>query len=305
MLTLHKVSEVVNWRKTSLGDRNKISIGFVPTMGCLHEGHASLIKKSKRENDYTVVSIFVNPSQFAPGEDLDKYPRTLHDDKDLLMSLGVDVLFAPNASEMYPQGIPLKVDEQKGPFVTVLGVSEMLEGKTRPNFFRGVATVVIKLLHIVSPDVAYFGQKDIQQFVVLKTMTTQLFMDVRLEMGPIVRDSNGLALSSRNKYLCPESLNIASNIYKGLDAARHRIEREKVNVSRADILDLIQQEWAPFDDFIIDYVSVADLKTLTEVESISQGSNDKTPRYVLSCAVYVKDKMEPNCVVRLIDNILI
>ena len=153
--------------------------------------------------------------QFAPTEDLDSYPRTFDQDKALLEEAGVDVLFAPQAREIYPRGIPLEVEKQEGPFVSVLGVSEKLEGMTRPNFFRGVATVVAKLFNIVSPDNAYFGQKDLQQFVVLQTMVNELFFDLKLVMMPIKRSRSGLALSSRNKYLCEESLEVSSNIFKG------------------------------------------------------------------------------------------
>lgn len=299
------VQEVTQWRTGAVGDRRKISIGFVPTMGCLHAGHASLIKQCRESNDYVVVSIFVNPSQFAPTEDLDKYPRTLANDIDLLKELNVDVLFQPSPHEMYPQGIPLHVSEQRGPFVTVLGVSEMLEGSTRPNFFRGVATVVTKLLNIVMPDVAYFGQKDIQQFIVLNVMVQELFVNTKLVMMPICRDSSGLALSSRNKYLCQDSLKVASSIYAGLSAATTLIKEQECVVERETILTKIGHIWEPYvqsGDFEIDYISIADIKSLAEKREIKPQEDGLT---VISCAVYVRDRKHPETQVRLIDNIIL
>ncbi|KOG98760.1 pantoate--beta-alanine ligase PAN6 [Saccharomyces eubayanus] len=309
MRVFHTVEEVVQWRTQELKDtRSRESIGFVPTMGCLHSGHASLISKSVSENTYTVVSIFVNPSQFAPTEDLDNYPRTLPDDIKMLESLNVDVLFAPNAHVMYPQGIPLNVEKQRGPFVSVLGLSEKLEGETRPNFFRGVATVVTKLFNIVMADVAYFGQKDIQQFIVLQCMVDELFVNTKLQMMPIVRNSSGLALSSRNKYLCPKSLKIAENLYRGLKAAEIAIKglASGARLSRSEIIDIVTQIWAPYvdsHDFKIDYISLADFKTLDEL-SLVENTREQQP-LVISCAVYVTDRENPNTIVRLIDNIVI
>lgn len=299
MKVVHTIQEVREWHRDARG-----SVGFVPTMGCLHAGHASLFEQSLKDNDFTVASIFVNPSQFGPTEDLDQYPRTLKEDTKLLEELGVDLLFAPNAREIYPQGIPLDVNEQKGPFVSVLGVSEMLEGSTRPNFFRGVATVVAKLLNIVAPDVAYFGQKDIQQFIVLDTMVRQLFFDTRLRMMPIKRDENGLALSSRNKYMSEETAQIASNIYKGLQKGYQRVLDSKTPISREILETEIKQVWQPFvasGDFELDYLSIADSKTLTEVPEI----NPSDAHVVISCAVYVNDRKNKSVRVRLIDNILI
>ncbi|CAI4039623.1 hypothetical protein SMKI_09G0290 [Saccharomyces mikatae IFO 1815] len=309
MKIFHTVEEVVQWRTQDLRDtRCRETIGFVPTMGCLHSGHASLISQSVKENTYTVVSIFVNPSQFAPTEDLDNYPRTLPDDIKLLESLKVDVLFAPNARVMYPQGIPLDVEKQKGPFVSVLGLSEKLEGKTRPNFFRGVATVVTKLFNIVMADVAYFGQKDIQQFIVLQCMVNELFVNTRLQMVPIVRNGNGLALSSRNKYLCPESLKISENLYCGLKAAENAIRNLAPGrcLSRLEIIDIVTEKWAPYidsHDFKVDYISLADFRTLDEL-SVVESTRDQQS-LVISCAVYVTDREKSGTIVRLIDNIVI
>ncbi|KAL3229163.1 Pantoate--beta-alanine ligase [Nakaseomyces bracarensis] len=302
MKVFHTVKELVQWRTNDIGDRRNVNVGFVPTMGALHAGHASLIAQSVKDNDYTVASIFVNPSQFAPGEDLDQYPRTLPEDIKLLESFKCDVLFAPNASEMYPQGIPLDVHEQKGPFVSVLGVSEMLEGKTRPNFFRGVATVVTKLLNIVSPDVAYFGQKDIQQFIVLETMVKELFVNTRLVRMPIARAESGLALSSRNKYLCPESIEISATLYKGISKAAQLIKSG--TTARNELINNINAVWQPCidsGDFKVDYISIADYGTLHELETVHcSGTADEI---VISCAIYVTDR-QTKTVVRLIDNIV-
>ncbi|CAL9729872.1 pantoate--beta-alanine ligase [Monosporozyma unispora] len=311
MKVFHTVKEVVEWRKTQVGDRCQVKIGFVPTMGALHAGHATLIRESVAHNDFTVCSVFVNPSQFAPHEDLDQYPRTLPQDIELLESLNCDVLFAPNAKEMYPQGIPLTVADQRGPFVSVLGISEMLEGKTRPNFFRGVATVVTKLLNVVAPDKAYFGQKDIQQFIVLDTMTKELFMNVELQMVPIYRSETGLALSSRNKYLSDESKTVSANLYAGLHAAETLINNSrsagKSGLTRSQVESAVMAIWTPFiesKDFKVDYLSIArhsDLKEVTDDKEI----NDNTVCLVISCAVYVSDRLDPTVQVRLIDNVLI
>lgn len=305
MQVLRTVAEVRAWRKQE-NVRNE-DVGFVPTMGCLHEEHASLIQQSIKDNKFTVVSIFVNPSQFAPTEDLDKYPRTLDADKKLLEELGVDAVFVPQPKDLYPRGIPLDVSKQVGPFISVLGLSEKLEGKTRPNFFRGVATVVGKLFNIVQPTKAYFGQKDFQQFVVLQNMVKELFFDLELVMMPITRSAtSGLALSSRNKYLCEESLEIAANIYKGLkDGAQLIIKNQATEgVTRDDVLDAIQSRWIPYyqtGDFKLDYISIADVETLDEVETLSNKSQD----IVISCAVYVRDRLDLKTTVRLIDNVLV
>lgn len=319
MKVFHTVEEVVQWRQNQIGDRCLVKIGFVPTMGALHQGHATLIRQSVQDNDYTVCSIFVNPSQFAPNEDLDLYPRTLPEDISLLESLHCDVLFAPTAKEMYPRGIPLTIEDQRGPFVNVLGVSEMLEGRTRPNFFRGVATVVTKLLNIVSPDIAYFGQKDIQQFIVLDVMCRELFMNVTLKMMPIARAANGLALSSRNKYLSEDTkANCANHIYAGLRAAETLIrqsrqkegERSIGRLSRDTVNTAVYNHWTPFTntkEFEVDYLSVARRSDLTEINDDDNNGDltDPAVPLVISCAVYVTDRVDPTVRVRLIDNILI
>ncbi|HEO72399.1 MAG TPA: pantoate--beta-alanine ligase, partial [Candidatus Hydrogenedentes bacterium] len=186
-------------------------IGFVPTMGALHEGHASLVRASVAENDVTVVSIFVNPTQFAPNEDFDQYPRTFDADRQLCENIGADVIYAPTAAGMYPEGHQT--------YVTIGDVSKRLCGASRPTFFRGVATVVTKLFCAVRPDRAYFGQKDAQQCAVIKRMTRDLDLGVDIVEMPIVREPDGLAMSSRNTYLSPEervrALCLARALHKG------------------------------------------------------------------------------------------
>ncbi|KAJ2841607.1 pantoate-beta-alanine ligase, partial [Coemansia erecta] len=228
---LHTVRQVREWNSAqrALGK----SIGFVPTMGALHEGHLHLVTIAAQKSDSVIVSIFVNPAQFAPHEDLDKYPRTLEKDIEKLEKTQIATrsalpiaVFAPSVAEMYPRGITTHRGQQKGTFVEVLGLSEMLEGGTRPHFFRGVATVVSKLFHIVMPDYAVFGQKDIQQCCVLRAMIQDLHFPLTLVVASTVRDSNdGLALSSRNVYLTPEQRSRAPAFYRGMCRARDLYQR--------------------------------------------------------------------------------
>ena len=212
------------------------TIGFVPTMGALHAGHLALARRARAETDLVVMSIFVNPAQFAPTEDLGRYPRTLEADlariaetADLSTATesgpprsAVDILILPQAHELYPTGIVQEVSSQRGAFVSVHGLSEQLEGSVRPHFFRGVATVVHKLLAGVRPDVLYLGQKDVQQSVVVKRMMTDLLwhLDTALRIGETVRETDGLAMSSRNVYLSPEARRTAPILYAALAAAK-------------------------------------------------------------------------------------
>lgn len=290
------VSELRQWRR-SLPQTEQL--GFVPTMGALHAGHISLVSQSLEDNEHTIVSIFVNPSQFAPHEDLNSYPRTF--ETDLLKLEGavsangrtVAAVFAPTVSEMYPSGITLEVEQQQGAFVSVLGVSEQLEGKTRPNFFRGVATVVTKLFNAVDASRGYFGQKDIQQTIVLQRMVKDMLMPVEIVVLPIVREQSGLAMSSRNAYLSDALKTKSSLIYKALS------QGEQVYLNKGERNEIIDSVMKILSDdaFKIDYVSLADPQELKELEKI-----DRSTGAILSIAVYVT---EDGRTTRLIDNIIL
>ncbi|BGP43269.1 pantoate-beta-alanine ligase [Rhodotorula kratochvilovae] len=217
------------------------SVGFVPTMGALHEGHLSLVKASLAANDHTIVSIFVNPAQFAPTEDLATYPRTLTSDLAALSSLpggGVSALFLPPVEALYPSGITTDVSAQRGAFVEVKGLQEVMEGASRPGFFRGVATVVLKLFNLVQPTRAYFGQKDIQQALLLRRLLLDLHVPAplfhNLVILPTLRDeSSHLALSSRNAYLAPAERTWATVLVDALDAARAVWDAQRASASGA------------------------------------------------------------------------
>src|SRR6185437_4431812 len=187
---------VQDMRSACRDTKTEKRLGFVPTMGALHEGHLSLIRAAKKQTDIVAASIFVNPTQFGPNEDFSKYPRTFERDYELLKNEGVDLLFAPSAEEMYPKGAVT--------WVTVEGLSDKLDGRSRPGHFRGVTTVVSKLFHIIEPDVAFFGQKDAVQLVLIRRMVRDLNMPVEIVGCPIMREKDGLAMSSRNAYLSAE-----------------------------------------------------------------------------------------------------
>lgn len=223
------------------------AVGFVPTMGYLHEGHASLLRRSRQENGVSVLSIFVNPIQFGPGEDLDRYPRSEEADLKLAEREGVDVVFLPSVDEMYP--------EERRTTVTVTGVTERLCGASRPGHFDGVATVVSKLFHIVKPDRAYFGAKDAQQVAVLQKMVTDLNLDVVIVPCPIVREADGLALSSRNVYLSAEQRREALVLSRSLREAQARIELDGSVTSR-EITDEVTQAIQASPLAEIDYVEL-------------------------------------------------
>ena len=190
-------------------------IGLIPTMGALHEGHLALVKRAKQECSQVITSIFVNPTQFGPKEDLAKYPRTFEADAEKLAAAGVDAIFAPEPADVYPQGFRT--------YVSVEGLSERLEGRSRPGHFRGVATVVLKLLKIVQPHFAYFGRKDAQQVRIISQMAGDLNLDGEIIVCPIVREPDGLALSSRNTYLQPDERKAATVLYRALTAAREEL----------------------------------------------------------------------------------
>ncbi len=235
-------------------------VGFVPTMGYLHEGHLFLVRRAKKENDHAVVSIFVNPAQFGPSEDLAKYPRDIPRDLELLKSVNADIIFTPTAEEMYPKDYRTWVEVEK--------ISGLLEGASRPGHFRGVATVVTRLFNIVQPARAYFGQKDAQQVVVIKKMAQDLNMNLEIVPCPTVREPDGLAMSSRNVYLNPAERKAAAVLWKSLQQAqalREKGERDS-GVIRKAMLEILNRE--PLVK--IDYVSLADTGTLEAMEKIDR-----------------------------------
>jgi pantoate--beta-alanine ligase len=222
--------------------------GFVPTMGALHAGHLSLIEAARRDASPVIVSIFVNPKQFGPSEDYTKYPRDLEGDRRKLEEAGVDFLFAPPLEEIYPAGFRTSVN--------VEGLGDRLEGKIRPGHFRGVATVVLKLLEIVAPRFAYFGRKDAQQARIIRQMTADLALDSEIVVRPIVREADGLALSSRNQYLSPAERKAATVLYRSLSRARHAIEEGERDSMR--IITPMRQELAGEPLGSPDYVEIVD-----------------------------------------------
>jgi pantoate--beta-alanine ligase len=273
------ISQIDEFRKAREGVRDEV--GFVPTMGYLHEGHLVLVRRAKRENGLTVVSIFVNPTQFGPKEDYTRYPRDPERDLALLENEGTDFVFMPSAEDVYPPGCSTWVD--------VGGVTEKLEGASRPGHFRGVATVVAKLFNIVQPTRAYFGQKDAQQVVVIQKMAADLNMNLEVVVLPTVRESDGLAMSSRNVYLDQQERQAALVLWKSLNLAlelRSKGERNADTLRKA-MAELIGNE--PLAR--IDYVSVANPENLVELAKLDQPA-------LVSLAVFVGKT-------RLIDNIML
>ena len=232
------------------------SVGFVPTMGALHAGHKSLMQRARAENDVVVVSIYVNPTQFAPGEDFDKYPRTLDADRKLCADAGVDCIYAPkNLYEKDPRT-----------FIEVGGLQEQLCGLSRPSHFRGVATVVAKLLNIVQPDRAYFGMKDAQQLLIIETMVRDLNMNVAIVPCEIVRESDGLAMSSRNRYLSDKERKLAHAVPRALDCFRAAVKSGERDAMK--IVGEMASVLAENDDIEIDYCAIVDAHTLDDVKKI-------------------------------------
>jgi pantoate--beta-alanine ligase len=259
----------------------KDPIGLVPTMGYLHEGHMSLVRKAREECESVAVSIFVNPTQFGPSEDLENYPRDLERDLEWLEAEGVDLVWVPEEEDMYPPNFQT--------WVTVEDLTQRLEGKNRPGHFRGVTTVVAKLFNAVQPKKAYFGQKDAQQAVVVQRMVQDLNFPVEIVVCPTVREPDGLAMSSRNSYLNRQEREAATVLYRALMAAKRAFKVGELDASalRKEMLTLLDTE--PLAE--TQYVSVADLETLDELEgSIS--------RALLSMAVFVGET-------RLIDNVVL
>ncbi|MGE4105219.1 MAG: pantoate--beta-alanine ligase [Pirellulales bacterium] len=240
--------------------RRGATIGFVPTMGALHAGHASLVQASRAQCDFTVVSIFVNPTQFGPQEDFARYPRTLDADRAVLAEVGADLVFVPTADDMYPSGFST--------FVEPPVVAATLEGNSRPGHFRGVTTVVLKLLNQVCPDVTFFGRKDFQQSAVVRQMVRDLDLDVQIVVCPTVREADGLALSSRNRFLSPEARRQALVLSRSLRLAVELVDAGERDA--ATILVRMREIIATAGDLQLEYVVLVDPDTLAEVSEISR-----------------------------------
>ncbi|HEX8650764.1 MAG TPA: pantoate--beta-alanine ligase [Pyrinomonadaceae bacterium] len=260
--------EIINRRQRMSSVARKVrreqdkTIGLVPTMGALHEGHLSLIREARRMCDVVVVSVFVNPAQFGPGEDYTHYPRDLTRDTALLTDYNVDYIFAPAAEEIYPKGFAT--------YVVVDGLSDQLEGVSRPGHFRGVATIVTILLNIVRPDFAFFGQKDAQQTIIVRRLVRDLAFDTEIVVLPTVREQSGLALSSRNAYLNEEEQQAAGVIYQALKRAREAYENGERNGGRLASVVRATVESEPRAR--IDYVSVTDAETLEKLDKLDDRS---------------------------------
>ena len=280
--------EIINRRQRMSSVARKIrreqdrTIGLVPTMGALHEGHLSLVREARRMCDVVVVSVFVNPAQFGPGEDFEHYPRDLTKDTALLTDYNVDFIFAPPVDEIYPKSFST--------YVNVEGVADQLEGAARPGHFRGVSTVVTILLNVVRPDFAFFGQKDAQQAVIIRRLVRDLSFDTEIIVLPTVREDSGLAMSSRNLYLKPEEQEAAAVIHRGLAKAKETYKAGERNANRLAEIVRTTIEAEPLAR--VDYVNVADAETLEGIEKVEERP------VLLAVAAYVGKT-------RLIDNTIL
>jgi pantoate--beta-alanine ligase len=280
--------EIINRRQRMSSVARKIrrdqdrSIGLVPTMGALHEGHLSLVREARRMCDVVVVSVFVNPTQFGPGEDYEHYPRDLTKDTAILTDYNVDYIFAPAPEEIYPKDFST--------YVNVGGLSKLLEGETRPGHFRGVATVVAIFLNTVRPDFAFFGQKDAQQALIIKRMVRDLAFDTEIVLLPTVREDSGLAISSRNLYLGPEERDAASVIHRGLRQAKEVFKKGERHAGK--LAETVRTTIESEPRVRVDYVSVVDADTLEKLDKL-----DERP-ILVAVAAYVGKT-------RLIDNIIL
>jgi pantoate--beta-alanine ligase len=280
--------EIINRRQRMSSVARKIrrdqdrTIGLVPTMGALHEGHLSLVREARRMCDVVVVSVFVNPTQFGPTEDFEHYPRDLTRDTALLTDYNVDYIFAPTAEEMYPKGFST--------YVNVSGLSKLLEGEQRPGHFRGVATVVAILLNTVRPDFAFFGQKDAQQSVIIRRMVKDLAFDTEIVVLPTVREDSGLAISSRNLYLSGEELQSAAIIHQALAKAKEGFKKGERHAAK--LADTIRSTIETEPHARLGYVSVVDAETLETLDKIEDRP------VLIAVAAYIGKT-------RLIDNIVL
>ncbi|WP_353894120.1 pantoate--beta-alanine ligase [Proteinivorax hydrogeniformans] len=279
MKIINSIHDMQTFSQQQKSDGKKI--GFVPTMGFLHKGHLSLVEEAKKRNEIVVVSIFVNPTQFGEGEDFDIYPKDFERDKEMLENMEVDVIFYPTVDEIYPKSYNTYVD--------VYGVTDKLCGASRPGHFRGVTTVVSKLFNCVLPDNAYFGLKDAQQVVVISKMARELHFPVNIVPCPIVRESDGLALSSRNVNLTKEQREHATVLYKSLKKAEEMIEDGCLDANQ--IKQVLKDEITTYQEARLDYIEVVDFDTLEDVKTI-QGKT------LLALAVKIGK-------VRLIDNLIV
>lgn len=257
------------------------TVAFVPTMGALHEGHAALVRAAKAECGFVVVSVFVNPTQFGPKEDFAKYPRTLDADRELCAQAGADLVFAPSAAEVYPPGATA--------FVEVPGLSDCLEGPSRPGHFRGVCTVVLKLFNMVQPDVAIFGAKDAQQARIIVKMVADLNVPVTVRIAPTIREADGLALSSRNRYLSPAERAAAPRIYAALQAIRTRAAAGEIDVARLE--SALAADLNAIPGTRLDYARIVDDATLEPLNRLDRPA-------LVAVAVFLGTT-------RLIDNVTI
>jgi pantoate--beta-alanine ligase len=280
--------EIINRRQRMASVARKVrreqdkTIGLVPTMGALHDGHLSLVREARRMCDVVVVSVFVNPTQFGPGEDFEHYPRDLTRDAAMLTDYNVDFIFAPTREEIYPKGFST--------YVTVEGLSDQLEGASRPGHFRGVATVVTVLLNTVRPDFAFFGQKDAQQTLVVKRLVKDLALDTEIVILPIVREESGLALSSRNAYLSEDEKHAAKILYRSLERAKAAYKDGERNAQR--LAGIIRATIETEPSARLDYISVTDAESMEKLDKM-----DDRPVLVAVAARFGQ--------VRLIDNIVL
>ncbi len=280
--------EIINRRQRMTSVARKLrreqdrTIGLVPTMGALHEGHLSLVREARRMCDKVIVSVFVNPTQFGPAEDFEHYPRDLTKDTALLTDYNVDYIFAPSPEEIYPRDFST--------YVNVGGLSKLLEGESRPGHFRGVATVVAILLNTVRPDFAFFGQKDAQQAVIIKRMVRDLAFDTEIVVLPTVREDSGLAISSRNLYLDAEEQRSAAVIHRALKQAKEAFKKGERHPGR--LADVVRTTIETEPRVRVDYVSVVDAETLEKLDRVDDRAT------LVAVAAYVGKT-------RLIDNIVI
>jgi pantoate--beta-alanine ligase len=277
--------EIINRRQRMSSVARKLrreqdrSIGLVPTMGALHEGHLSLVREARRMCDVVVVSVFVNPAQFGPSEDYDSYPRNLTEDTALLTDHNVDYIFAPPVEEIYPKGFST--------YVTVEGLSDQLEGVARPGHFRGVTTVVTILLNVVRPDFAFFGQKDAQQALIIRRLTRDLALNTEIIVLPTVREDSGLAISSRNLNLSPDERQAASIIHRALSRAKELYKEGERHAAK--LSEIVRSTIESETRARVDYVSVTDAETLEKVDKLDERA------VLIAVAIYIGKT-------RLIDN---